>query len=244
MSLLGSLGASKAGVGPPTFLVVSSCGTFQGLPYLLLKDPPVSPSEVSDVVPGVPAVTVNRWGNHTGHPLWHFILGTRGLVVGVGFYSHCPLVRPIGLALLQRDSAVSLFSPSLLYVCQISVQRSGASGEDSVTSRVLASELGHHGHVEGVPVAYQFLFGGERELGCPKGPAVISTAHITHRARVNIGPEGHLVASGLRGPPDDLIRNKFRVSPSILNDGSCCPGSSCLSRLDRSHGWLIQGDPV
>ncbi len=84
MPLLGSVGAGKASVGPPTFLVVSGCGTFQGLPYLLPKYPPVSPTDVSYIVSGVPAVAIDRWGNHPGHPLRHFILRTRRLVVGFG----------------------------------------------------------------------------------------------------------------------------------------------------------------
>ena len=50
--LLGSVGAGKAGIGSPAFLVPSCCGSFHGLPYVFLEDPPVSPSKVSDVVLG------------------------------------------------------------------------------------------------------------------------------------------------------------------------------------------------
>ena len=146
--------------------------------------------------------------------------------------------------MLQWDPGFSLLSPAPLYMCQMPIQRSGASGEDSVTSRVLAGELGHYCHVKGVPVAHQFLFGGERELGCPKGPAVISTARVTHGARVDIGPVGHLIASGFLCPPDDPIGDKVRVSSGVPDDGSCGPGSSQLARLHRPHRWLIQGDPV
>ncbi len=140
--------------------------------------------------------------------------------------------------MLQWDLGFCLFPPSPFYMCQISVQGSGASGEDSVTSRVRAGELGHY------LVAHQFLFGGEQELGCPKGPAVVGMAHVTHRARVDVGPVGHLIASGFLGPPDDPICHEVRVSSRVLNDGSCGPGSSQLSRLNRSDGWLIQGDPI
>ena len=93
-------------------------------------------------------------------------------------------------------------------------------------------------------MAYQFLFGGERELGCPKGPAVISTAHVTHGARDDIGPVDYLIAPGLLCSPDDPIGDEIRVSSSVPDYGSCSPGSSQLARFHRPHGWLIQGDPV
>ncbi len=125
VSLLGSVGPSKAGVGPPAFPGLGGCGLFHGLPYLFLEDPPVGASEVSDVVPGVSTVTINWWGNHPSHPLWHFILGTRGLVVGVGSYSYRLLIRLVRVALPQWDPGLGLFLSSPLYVRQVSVQGSG-----------------------------------------------------------------------------------------------------------------------
>ena len=56
-----SIGLSKPGVGPPAFPGLGGCGLFHGLPYLFLKDPPVGPSEVPGVVPGVPTITVDWW---------------------------------------------------------------------------------------------------------------------------------------------------------------------------------------
>ena len=116
MSLLGSVGAGEAGVGSPTFLVVCGCRTLQGLPDFLLKDPPVGPTDISHIISGVSAVAVDQWSNHPGHLLGHFVLRTRGLVVGVWLDRQCLLVRLVGVALLQWDSGFSLFSPSPLYM--------------------------------------------------------------------------------------------------------------------------------
>ncbi len=99
MPLLSSFGVVEASVRPLTFLAVSSCGTFQGLPYFLLKNPPVGPMDVSQIVPVVSTVAVDRWGDHPGHLLWHFVLRTGRLVVGVWLNSQCPLVCLIGVAL-------------------------------------------------------------------------------------------------------------------------------------------------
>ncbi len=114
VSLLGSVGAGKAGIRPPAFLGLGGCGVFYGLPYFFLKDPPVSPSEVSDIVPRVPTITVDWWGDHLGHSLRYFVLGARRLIIRVGLDGHCPLLCLIGMTLLQWDPGFSLLFSSPL----------------------------------------------------------------------------------------------------------------------------------
>ncbi len=181
MPLPSSVGACEASVGPLTFLAVSGCGTFQGLPNLFLEDPPVGPTFVPHIVPMVSTVAVDLWGDDLGHPLWHFVLRTRRLVVGVWFDGQGLLVCLVVVALPQRDPGISLLFSTPLYVRQIPVQGSWVSREDGATSRVLTGELRHQCHMEGLPVAYHLLFSGEGEPGSPEGPPVLRAAHITHR---------------------------------------------------------------
>ncbi len=230
MPFPGLVGAAEAGVGPSAFLAIRRGRPIQGLVDLPLKNPPIRPAKVSDVVTWIPAVAIDRGSNNASQSLRHLVQGVRGFIVWVGLDGQRSLIQCVGVVLSN-----CVFLPTLFDVGQISVQGSRVGSKNSLTPRVLAGKLRHHSDMEHVPVADELLFGCKGESGCPKCPTVIHPAHVSHRAGVDLWLVTHLVQSGFVGSADDSIKHEIWIRSRGLDHSSCCSGSHCLAWADESH---------
>ena len=88
------------------------------------------------------------------------------------------------------------------------------------------------------------FFYSEPKPSCPIGATIFSRTHISDQPWILAGPMFYLITSGSRRGYDSSIRNKVRVRPHGLDDGSCGKYSQQPIQLEVFFSGLVQGCPI
>ncbi len=217
------------------FLCNGGSGLLQGLPYLLLEDFSVCPAHIQHTVTKVPATGIRRQGGHVAYALRDLVVLVGWLIIWIRLQHPCIRIGQEGMPLAEGHTSCSLLFSPPHDVGQEPVQQDRVGCKHSPAAWMVTSKLGHHRHVERVPVAKKFLLHCETKPGCPEGSAVFHPAYITHWARIYVRSVSYLIHLGLLGGCNSAVKEKLGVGTRSFDYYHCRSGHSLLAWLKVSH---------